>query len=483
MGGSKIQYLKEAFSGIRWQDVVDILLITFVFYRLYIWIQGTRALRVLIALLALGILYPLARWAGLFITSWILQYLWAVILVIIVVVFQSEIRRALERMSPLRFFLGRPETLDRMTVEEVVRTAFELAQKRTGALIVFKRQEVLEDLLKGGIPLDGRVSYEILSGIFLPQSPAHDGAVIIQGGRIASVGAYLPLSDNPALPQKYGTRHQAGIGITERCDAVALIVSEERGEVSLAVEGDIQKIDSPDVLKSRLESMIVNPRQQPQSRWHGAFTTNVAAKIVSFTLVLVLWVFIGGQPRAEVWLTLPLEYRNMPANMEIVGEMVNRVDVGVRGPRTLISTIAPDQLKANVDLSQATPGLNYVRVTPDNIRTPLGTEVTRITPSVVRIRLEDVKTRSIPVKVHFVGKLPPTLRLVSAGVEPPLLTIQGPTGLLKKTREIFTEPVDLSEIKESTRILTGIEISSSQIRLAPDEPSQVTVNLKVEKVP
>ncbi len=306
--------------------------------------------------------------------------------------------------------------------------------------------------------------------------------MVIEGGRIASAGGYLPLSDNPALPQKYGTRHQAGIGITERCDAVALIVSEERGEVSLAVEGDIQRIDSPDVLKSRLESMIVNPRQQQQSRWHGAFTSNVAAKIVSFTLVLVLWVFIGGQPRAEVWLTLPLEYRNMPANMEIVGEMVNRVDVGVRGPRTLISTIAPDQLKANVDLSQATPGLNYVRVTPDNVRTPLGTEVTRITPSVVRIRLEDVKTRSIPVKVHFVGKLPTTLRLVSAGVEPPLLTIQGPTGLLKKTREVFTEPVDLSEIKESTRILIGVEISSSQIRLAPDDPSQVTVDLKVEKV-
>ena len=472
----------EAFASIRWQDVIDIFLITFVFYRLYVWIQGTRALRVLIALLALGILYPLARWAGLFITSWILQYLWAVILVIIVVVFQTEIRRVLKRMSPLRFFLGRPETLDRMTVEEVVRTAFELAQKRTGALIVFKRQEVLEDLIKGGIPLDGRVSYEVLSSIFLPQSPAHDGALVIHGGRIASVGGYLPLSDNPALPQKYGTRHRAGIGITERCDAVALIVSEERGEVSVAVAGNIQRIDSPDELKSRLESMIVNPRQQPQSRWQAAFTTNVAAKIISFTLVLVLWVFIGGQPRTEIWMTVPLEYRNMPANMEIVGEMVNRVEVGFRGPRTLISTMAPDQLRANLDLSQAILGLNYVRLTPENIRIPLGIEITRITPSAVRIRLEDIKTRPIPVKVHFVGKLPGNLRLKTVGVELSFITLQGPAGIVKKTREIFTEPVDLSEIKESTKIPIGVEITSPQLRLGPDEPARVMVDIKVDGV-
>jgi diadenylate cyclase len=457
-------------------------LITFVFYRLYVWIQGTRALRILIALLALGIFYPLARWAGLFLTSWILQYLWAVILVIIVVVFQSEIRQVLDRMSPARFFLGRPEALDRLVVEEVARAVFELAQRRIGALIVFKRQDTLEDYLKEGVPLDGRVGYEILASIFFPQSPTHDGAVVIQGGRIVSTGCYLPLSDHPGLPQKYGTRHRAGIGITERSDAIALIVSEERGEVSLAVQGVIQQIRNPEELKDRLESMMVKPPQERRGRWQEAFTTNLIPKIVSFVLVLVLWIFIGGQPRAEIWLTIPLEYRNMPANMEIVGEMVNRVEVGIRGPRTMISSIAPDQLRANVDLSQVTPGQNYVRLTPENIRVPLGTEITRISPSTVRIRLEDVKTRSLPVKVRFVGKLSRNLRMKSVWVEPPFITLQGPTGALKKTGEIFTEPVDLSEIRESAKITTGLEIGSSQLRLAPDQPSQVTIDIKIEKM-
>ncbi len=172
----------------------------------------------------------------------------------------------------------------------------------------------------------------------------------------------------------------------------------------------------------------------------------------------------------------------MPPNMEIVGEMVNRVEVGIRGPRTLMSSTGPDQLRAHVDLSQALLGLNYVRLVPDNIRAPLGAEITKITPSTVRIRLEEVKTRSLPVKSHFVGKLPRELRLKTVWVEPPFIVLQGPVGILKKVREIFTEPIDLAEIKESTKVSVGVEIGSSQIRLAPDQPSQVAVDIKVERV-
>jgi len=398
-----------------------------------------------------------------------------------VVVFQSEIRQVLDRMSPIRFFLGRPEALDRMVVEEVAKAAFDLAQRRIGALIVFRKQDALEDYLKGGIPLDGRVSLEVLSSIFLPQSPTHDGAVVIQGVRIISMGCYLPLSDNSALPQKYGTRHRAGIGITERCDAIALIVSEERGEVSLAVEGRIEKIENADELKSRLEAVIVNPQQKRKGSWQDAFTTNLIPKIVSFILVGVLWAFIGGQPNAEVWITIPLEYRNMPASMEIVGEMANRLEVGIRGPRTLISAIAPDQVKAHLDLGQGQPGVNSFRLTPENVRSPLGTEVTKIIPSAVRIRLEEVKSRFFPVKVHLVGKLSRPLRLKTVTVEPPSLVLLGPAGALKKVREIFTEPVDLGEVKESTQVPVSVEINSPQLRLGPDQPSQVTVYISVER--
>jgi hypothetical protein len=397
-----------------------------------------------------------------------------------VVVFQSEIRQVLDRLSPVRFFLGRPETFDRIIVEEVAKTAFDLAQRRIGALMVFKRQDLLEDYLKGGVPLDGRVSHEVLSSIFLPQSPTHDGAVVIQGGRIVSMGCYLPLSDNTGLPQKYGTRHRAGIGITERCDAIALIVSEERGEVSLTVKGEIERIDSPEELKNRLESTIFKP-QQDKSRWRIAFTSNFVPKIVSFFLVCILWVFIGGQPRAEIWMTIPLEFRNMPGHMEIVGDLINRVEIGIRGPRTLISSMTPDQLKAHVDLSHSQAGINNIRLAPENVRVPLGTEITKIAPSSVRIRLEDIKSRSVPVKAHLVGKLARSFRLKSVQVEPPEIVLQGPASNLKKVREVFTEPVDLGEVKDNAQVTVFVDINLPQLRLAPDQPSQVTVYLRVEK--
>jgi uncharacterized protein (TIGR00159 family) len=475
-----LAYLKEILASMRWQDLMDILLITFILYRLYVWLQGTRALRILIALAALGLLYLLARWSGLFITTWILQYLWAVILVIMVVVFQSEIRQVLERMSPLNFFLGQPETLDRLALEEVVRTAFELAKNRIGALIVFQRRDILEDHLKGGIPLDGRISFEVLSSIFIPSSPAHDGAVIIHGGRIVSVGCYLPLSDNPALPRNYGSRHRAGIGITEKCDAISLIVSEERGEVLLAVEGEITRMGNPGDLQERLGSMLFKVERR-KNRWPSALTANLVPKGIAFALVLVLWGFIAGQQRTEMWLTVPFEYRNIPTNMEIAGELVNKVEVGIRGPRGVISGVSQDQVRAHIDLSQGLRGLNYVRITTDNIRIPVGTEVTKINPSSMRIRLEDVKTRSVQVKAQFIGKLPQPLRLETVWVEPHFVVLQGPESRLTKVREVLTEPIDLSRITENTKISVGVDVNFPQIRLAPNQPSHVAVEIKIEK--
>jgi diadenylate cyclase len=478
-GRKGISFLGDVIASLRWQDVLDILVVTFVVYRTYIWIQGTRALRILIALMALGLIYLLARWSGLFMTTWILQYLWAVILVIMVVVFQSEIRQVLERLSPVRFFLGRPEILDQLSLDEVVRTSFELAQKRIGALIIFQRQDILEDHLKGGIPLDGRVSYEVLSSIFSPSSPAHDGAVVIREGRILAMGCYLPLSDNPHLPRNFGTRHRAGIGITERSDALSIIISEERGEISLAVRGEFVRIRSPEELKEKLQTMLLHPKKS-KGWWQEALTTNLLPKAVALISVFILWTMIVKQGQAEMWLTVPLEYRNVPANMEIIGERVNRVEVGIRGPHGIISGISPDEVKAYVDLSKMVSGINLIRLSADNLRVPLGVEITKIQPSSLRVTLENQKTRSLSVRARLTGKLPDSLRLKSIEVEPASLSFQGPESAVNKVREIFTEPIDLSTVRGNTRISAALQIDSPQIRLAPNQPSQVYVIIQVE---
>lgn len=475
-----IKFLKEILSLMRWQDAVDILLISAVIYWLYIWLQGTRAFRILIAFAALALFYFLALWLGFFMTTWILQYLWAVILVILVVVFQAEIRQVLERISPLSFFLGRPEPLDKLILDDVIRAVFELAKRRVGALLVFQRRDILDDYLKGGIALDGRISFEVLMSIFLPNSPAHDGAVIIKGGRMVSVGCYLPLSDNPDLPRFYGSRHRAGIGITEKSDALSLIVSEERGEVSLAGEGQIALFRDPEDLRLRLMADLL--QKEKKSYWPTLITTNLTPKLISVFLALGLWGFIAGQQRTEMLFTVPLEYRNLPANVEISGELVNKVEIGLRGPRGVITNITQDKVRAHVDLAQSQRGLNYIRLTTDNISVPLGMEITKINPDTIRLRLEEVKTRSVQVKAQLVGKPPKPFRLKSVWVEPPFVILQGPESLLKKVREVLTEPVDLSHIDRDVKVPITIDVNYPQIRLAASQPAQVWVEIRVEKV-
>jgi hypothetical protein len=226
--------------------------------------------------------------------------------------------------------------------------------------------------------------------------------------------------------------------------------------------------------------MLLKP-ERSKGRWQAALTANLVPKVVSFIVVLVLWGLIAGQQRAEMWLTVPLEYRNMPANMEIAGDLLNRVEVGIRGPRGMISHISPDQIRAHVDLSQATRGLNNIRLTPENIQAPLGSEITKLSPSSVRIWLENVKTRTVPVKAQLVGKLPKTLRLITIWVEPPFVVLQGPESVLAKVREISTEAVDLSAIKENKKISVGLDIESPRVHLGPGQPAQVTVDIRVER--
>ena len=365
-------------------------------------------------------------------------------------------------------------------VDEVVRVSFDLAQKRIGALMVFQREDILGDHLKGGIALDGRLSYEVLSSIFLHGAPAHDGAVIIHGNRIVSVGCYLPLSDNANMPRNYGSRHRAGIGITERGDALTLIVSEERGEVLLAMEGRAIPLSNPEDLRARLKLLLGRP-QAARGKWQTVLTENLAPKIVSFVLVAVLWGLITGQQRAELWLTIPLEYRNMPQNLEIAGDPTNRVEVGIRGPRGMIAGITPEQVRAHVDLSRCPMGSNNFHLTAENVRTPLGTEIIKINPGAVRVRLDEVKSRSVPVRTNFVGTLPAPLRLKSVFIEPSALMLQGPESTLARVQEITTERIDLSRIRGSGRISVGVEIYSPYLRLAPNQPSKVNVEITLEK--
>jgi diadenylate cyclase len=235
-----IEILKEH----RWVlDILDITLMSLILYRLLLIVKGTKAAQMMIGLAILLLASLASRYLELFTIDWLVQSFWAQIVIAMIVLFQPEIRRALAHIGEARFLnLATAEELK--SLEEIVRAAVSLANRKIGALIVIERETSLKDFVEIGTNLDARVSKELLLSIFHPTSPIHDGAVIINGNRVAAAGCFLPITLSSDLHKSLGTRHRAGIGLTEETDAVAIIVSEETGLISVGLGGKLdEKID------------------------------------------------------------------------------------------------------------------------------------------------------------------------------------------------------------------------------------------------
>ena len=244
------------FGDFRWQDVLDILIVGFVVYRLTLLIQGTRAVSMLIGLIVLAAAYQGAQFFELYTVNWVLDSIGNVILILIVVVFQHDIRRMLTQVGTGPF-LGRMQRLAQgQVIEEIVRATVLLAGRRVGALVVLARDVGLNEYIEGGTPLDAQVTKELILSIFLPTAPLHDGALILHQGRIVAAGCLLPLTTNPNVSKTLGTRHRAAIGLTEETDAVVIVVSEEEGKISLVREGRITRDLDAGILRSTLQQLF-----------------------------------------------------------------------------------------------------------------------------------------------------------------------------------------------------------------------------------
>ena len=240
-------------------DVVDILIVALLIYEGLKLIRGTRAVQMAIGCLFVLLLLYVSQAFPLRTMGWLIQNVLAYAGFAAIVLFQSDIRRALSHLGRAGFFryLGRSENAAD-TVEEVVTAASMLAKAKVGALIVFEREIGLRNYVESGIPLDAAVSYDLLITIFQPSTPLHDGAVILSEERIAAAACFLPISVGVPVDRVLGTRHRAAIGLTEECDALAVVVSEERGEISLARQGMIERSLSPEDLRQRLQTHVLN---------------------------------------------------------------------------------------------------------------------------------------------------------------------------------------------------------------------------------
>jgi len=230
----------EILKQITWTDILDIVLVAVFIYYLLKFLIGTRGWQILIGLLFLLLLWIFAKSLNLITLSWIFDNIWAIGVFLIIVVFQPELRRALAKIGEggifTSFFLTKKKIID-----EVIRASTFLAERKIGALIVFERGINLDNYVEGCVKLNADISLELIITIFIPQTPLHDGAIIIKDNKIASARCFLPLTINPYIDKNIGTRHRAAIGISEETDAIALVVSEEKGEISVAIEGKLYR--------------------------------------------------------------------------------------------------------------------------------------------------------------------------------------------------------------------------------------------------
>ncbi|MDD2903150.1 MAG: diadenylate cyclase CdaA [Syntrophales bacterium] len=252
------------FSQLRWQDFADIILVAIIIYQVLLFLKGTQAIQVLAGMFLLFLLYLGAKRLELFTLEWLLDGVVRSFLLIVIILFQADIRRVLSRMG--RRALASADASEPMILEEICDAVETLASQRIGALIILERQIGLSDYLEGAVKLDAMVTKELLVSLFWPHTPTHDGAVIIQGDRIIAAGCLLPLSSSAELDPTLGTRHRAAVGLTEHSDALALVVSETYGQVSLARGGKILRNLSRLQLRQTLKD-LVEPATGKRGTW------------------------------------------------------------------------------------------------------------------------------------------------------------------------------------------------------------------------
>lgn len=253
----------EILKLLRWQDLLDILVVAFIIHQLILIIKGTRSVQMVLGLVVLSAIYFMSVALDMTTLQWLLNTFLSSLLLIVVIVFQNDIRRALTQVGKSPF--QKSQDMAEKEINEIVRAVFYLSKRRIGALIVLERESGLQDFVESGVELDATLSKELLISIFMPVSPLHDGGVIIHKGRIQTAGCILPLTKNPYVNKRFGTRHRAAIGLSEETDAVVVVVSEETQEVSLVQHGALTLMSDDMTLTKGLHAIFVVKEPQGQS--------------------------------------------------------------------------------------------------------------------------------------------------------------------------------------------------------------------------
>ncbi|MCP3955331.1 MAG: DisA protein, partial [Desulfobacterales bacterium] len=321
---------------------------------------------------------------------------------------------------------------------------------------------------------------EIITSIFKTQSPVHDGAVIIRRGRVYKMGTILPLSRQEDLPSHYGTRHRAALGLAEVSDALVIVVSEERGDVTVAHDGRMTDVKDRFVLSGQIERHLgVLPKhsnEQSEERLH----TMVAA-LVSVLFVTVVWFSFSRGFESMMTMEIPIEFTKRAPQMEILETSVNTVNLKLSGSGSLIRATRPEQVHVKLNLEKAVAGRNTFAITGEHVSLPPGVFLKQVDPQVIAVSLDTIGDKELPIQVDWAGHLPDGLVLTEVSVIPARLKVSGGLRILKALSTLYTEKVSLDHIAGSGSLKVHLALDQASLRLGAGAKQKVELHYRTEK--
>ena len=374
-------------------EMLDVIFVAILLYTAIVWARQTRAAFVVRGMLILGSIYIIAKYLDLQMTAWIFQGFFAIFLIMIVVIFQEELRQLFERIAVWSLARKRVPTLGSSTSDVLVRTVADLAKEHVGALIVIRGNDPLERHITGGIALDGKLSGPLLKSIFDSHSPGHDGAILVEQDTITRFAAHLPLSKDLGQLANVGTRHSAALGLAELADALCIVVSEERGTISVARDGKLRVVENIQQLGAIIESFLqVKFPSTGQNNFSlPFFRENWIAKATAIALAIGFWyIFVPGSRTVEFSYKIPVSIENLPPNLLVEEIEPPVVSATFSGPRRAFYLLNSNNIKIAIDVSMAELGRRTFNISEQNVRYPKELTLQEVSPSTLKLSVRRV---------------------------------------------------------------------------------------------
>lgn len=385
-----IEQLNTSLLGISPKDILDIIIVAICIYLVLIFIKQTKSNFIFIALIVLFGLNFFAKEFNLGLTRSIFEPLLTFFIAIFVVVFQPEIRKFFKWLSAGRkTSFAKALSLPEENAQTLVRASFEMAKKRIGAIIVLPGQYPLDDLIEGGFTLDGKISFPLILSIFDSSTPGHDGAILIEGSSVKMFGLHLPLAREFTEYNRVGTRHRAAAGITERTDALAIVVSEERGEVSVSQNGKLKKVDTPEELANIIHDFTDiedDTAKVNKGLFNYFIVKNSTIKIIALIISIFFWFFlIQTATVVKNSYNIPIEFKSLNENITISANSESTIKITVTGDSKDIKDIKPEDIRITVDAKDFKLGSNNIIINEENIKVPSYIKLDSFTPKKLNI--------------------------------------------------------------------------------------------------